>query len=61
MKLSKNNIPKLLKSKHQTKKHYKKKNNKSKRVNNKKRTFRKKKVTNLRQKSVKNYLKWKKQ
>ena len=60
MKLSKNKIPKLLKSKYQTKKRFMKKKNSNKRFGNHKRTFRKKKLTNIRQKSVKNYLRNKK-
>ena len=53
MKLSKNKIPKLLKSKHQSRKRCRKKKIHSKNGN----TFRKRKVTNLRQKTLKRYLK----
>ena len=55
MKLSKNKIPKLLKSKYQSKKRYRKKIKLSKKSNLN--TFRKNKITNLRQKTVKNHLK----
>ena len=49
---------KLLKSKHQSRKRYRKKKGKKNKMSKKQRnTFRKKKVTNLRQKTVKNYLK----
>ena len=58
MKLSKNKIPKLLKSKYQSKRRYRKKkgkNNKSK--HSKKNTRKHNKVTNIRQKTMKNNLK----
>ena len=56
MKLSKNKIPKLLKTKHQSRKHNKNKNKKGKR-NSKRNTFRKRRVTNLRQKTLKKLFK----
>ena len=59
MKLSKKNLPKLLKSIYQSKKHYRNENKKdSKMINNKKKSFRKRKIKNLKQQSVKNYLKY---
>ena len=56
MKLSKNKIPKLLKSKYQSRKQNNNNNNKNKRCSNKRNTFRKKRITNLRQKSLKKKL-----